>query len=459
MLNLRIRKAKHFEEMSIFKRKIYEQLLDWKRTKDGKTALLIRGARRVGKSTIAEEFAKNEYESYIIVDFSNATQAVWDAVADVADLDSFFMRLQFIYGVQLKERKSAIIFDEIQKAPLVRQAVKHMVKDHRYDIIETGSLLSIKKNVEGIVIPSEETRINMYPMDYEEFKWALGDTATIPLLEPFFKDKKPLKDSINRKLLRDFRLYMLVGGMPQAVNTYLETNNLAAVDSTKREIIDLYSDDFRKIDPSGAITEIFRAIPSELSKNASRFQISSIIGRGYDKKDLLNALQDMEDSMAVNFAYHANDPSVGLALHKDMQRFKIYTSDTGLFVTLAFRENSVTDNALYQKLLSDKLSADLGYVYENIVAQMLKANGHELFYYTFPTESGKHNYEVDFLLTKNSKLCPIEVKSSGYKAHASLDAFCKKFSDRVHDRYLIYTKDIKKDEHTVMIPVYMTLFL
>lgn len=447
------------EDSRIFKRKLYERMLNWKQTKDGKTALLIKGARRVGKSTIAEEFAKHEYDSYIVVDFANASEGVWEAVKNIADLDNFFFQLQFIYQVKLVERKSVIIFDEIQKAPQVRQAIKYMVKDHRYDFIETGSLLSIKKNIQGITIPSEETRLTMHPMDYEEFRWALGDNVTVPLLRESFDSRRSVGDSINRKLLRDFRLYMLVGGMPQAVNTYLDTNNLSEVDQTKREIIDLYIEDFRKIDPSGKAARLFKAIPSELSKNASRYQVMSVLGRSAETTDMDELLEDMEDSLCVNFAYHANNPSVGLALHKDRNQYKMFVSDTGLFITLAFWDKDVTENVIYQKLLSDKLSADLGYVYENVVAQMLKASGNELFYHAWPTPSGKHNYEIDFLLSRSNKLCPIEVKSSGYKAHVSLDEFCKKFSYEVLWCYLVYTKDLRKDGDTLMVPIYMVPFL
>lgn len=374
-------------------------------------------------------------------------------------MDNFFFQLQFIYKVKLAERKSVVIFDEIQKAPLVRQAIKYMVKDHRYDFIETGSLLSIKKNTHNITLPSEETRLTMYPMDYEEFRWALGDHVTIPLLKEAFDRKQSLGDQVTRKLLRDFRLYMLIGGMPQAVSTYLNTNNLSEVDQTKREIIDLYSDDFRKIDPSGKVSRLFRAIPSELSKNASRYQAMSVLGRSAERTDMEELLEDMEDSLCVNFAYHANNPSVGLSLHKDKDRYRMYVGDTGGFITLAFWDKDVTENIIYQKLLSDKLSADLGCVYENVVAQMLKASGNELFYHTWPTASGKHNYEIDFLLSHRNKLCPIEVKSSGYKAHASLDEFCKKFSSDILWRYLVYTKDLKKDGETLLVPVFMTMFL
>lgn len=443
----------------IYKRKLYEQMLKWKQSKDGETALLIKGARRVGKSTIAEDFARREYASYIVVNFDDAPKALWEAVDNIADLNDFFVKLQFIYNVKLIERQSVIIFDEIQKAPLVRQAIKYLVKDHRYDYIETGSLLSIKKNVKDITIPSEETRLTMYPMDYEEFRWALGDTTTFPMLGGAFERRHPLGDQVNRKLLRDFRLYMLVGGMPQAINTYLITNNLSEVDQTKREILELYADDFRKIDSSGNISRLFMDIPSQLTGNASRYQVSSALGRTAEYVNAGELLADLEDSLCVNFAYHANDPSVGLALHKDRDRYKMFVADTGLFITLAFWDKQVTENIIYQKLLSDKLSADLGYVYENVVAQMLKTAGNELYYYTWPTSSGKHNYEVDFLLSRGNKLCPIEVKSSGYKKHASLDEFCKKFSDKVSKRFLVYTKDLHADGETILVPVYMTSLL
>lgn len=434
-------------------------MLRWKADKDGSTALLIKGARRVGKSTIAEEFAKREYSSYIKVDFGDAPEGVWDAIDNISNRDYFFLQLQFLYNVRLEERKSVIIFDEIQKAPKVRESIKYLVKDHRYDYIETGSLLSIKKNTEGIVIPSEETRVDMFPMDYEEFRWAMGDNVTVPLMKGLFDSGKGIGDAVSRKLMQDFRLYMLVGGMPQAVSAYLDTRNLSAVDTVKREIIELYADDFRKIDPTGKATRLFMAAPSQLTGNAARYQVVSVLGRSQDRDEMEEIIQDMEDSMAVNFSYRANDPSVGLALHMNMSQYKMFVGDTGLFITLAFWDNGVTDNIIYQKLLSDKLSSDLGYVYENVVAQMLRAAGNRLFYHTWPTESGKHNYEIDFLLSRGNKICPIEVKSSGYKSHRSLDEFCEKFSDRISARYLIYTKDLKKDGDVLLIPVYMTQFL
>lgn len=445
--------------MKIFKRKIYSQMLDWKQKRDGTTALLIKGARRVGKSTIAEEFAKNEYESYIAIDFADAPAALMEAVRNISDRDSFFMQLQFIYGVQLKERKSVIIFDEIQKCPEVRQAIKYLVKDHRYDYIETGSLLSIKKNTTGITIPSEETRITMYPMDYEEFEWALDKGETIPMLKQIFEARKPLGDSVTRELMRRFRLYMLIGGMPQAVETYLETNNLTEVDTKKREIIELYLDDFRKIDPSGRAERLFKSIPAQLSKNASRFQTRKIVGYSLPHDKTAEIIREMEESLTVNISYHADDPNVGLALHADFDYYKMYLSDTGLFITLAFWDNAAADNIIYQKLLTDKLSADLGYVYENMVAQVLKANGHLLYYYTWPTDDGKRNYEIDFLISQSNKICPVEVKSSGYKTHASLDAFKVKYSSRILWNYLIYTKDLRKDGDIILIPAFLSIFL
>ena len=441
----------------IFKRKIYDQMVEWKQQRDGKTALLIKGARRVGKSTIVEQFARHEYDSYMLIDFSRASQEVKSLFTDLMDLDYIFLRLQAIYNVVLKERRSVIVFDEVQNCPLARQAIKHLVKDHRYDYIETGSLISIRKNTEGIIIPSEETRIDMHPMDYEEFRWALGDMVSIPLLRKFFDRQMPLKEAF-RKAMRDFRLYMLIGGMPQAVNEYLDTNNLSMVDKVKREIVELYIDDFLKIDPSGRASLLFQAIPSELSKNASRYQVSSVLSDS-DRKNLSEVLMAMKDSMVVNIAYHANDPSVGFPLNSDIDQFKMFVGDTGLFVTLAFWDKDITENVIYQKLLSDKLSANLGYVYENIVAQILIASGNKLFYHTWPVDNSNHNYEVDFLLSRGNKIWPIEVKSSGYRTHASLDAFCHKFSDRISNRYLIYGKDFHKDEATTMMPVFMTMFL
>lgn len=445
-------------ETKVFRRKLYDKMLQWKAERGGSTALLIKGARRVGKSTLAETFAKNEYDSYLFIDFTEVSQDIRDLFNDISDLDSLFLQLQFKFHTRLYPKKSVIVFDEVQNCPMARQAIRKLVNDGRYDYIETGSLMSIRKNVQNIRIPSEETRMTLYPMDYEEFRWALGDEVTIPLLNDAFEMRKGLGDAVTRQLLRDFRLYMLVGGMPQAVSKYIETNDLGAVDAIKREILELYADDFRKIDPTGKATKMFYAIPGQLNSNATRYQLSSVVEQG--KKDRVEEIiQDMEDSQVVMIAHHSNDPNVGLPLHEDSDRYKMYLNDTGLFITLAFRDKDITENVIYQKLLNDKLSADLGYVYENVVAQMLKASGNELFYHSWPTESGKHNYEIDFLLPRGSKVCPIEVKSSGYKTHASLDAFMKKYPERTAQGYLLYTKDMRKDSQILLTPVFMTMFL
>lgn len=442
----------------VFKRKIYNELLEWKREDDGTTAVLIKGARRVGKSTIAEEFAKNEYESYIMIDFTKCSDEILELFNDVSDLNRIFMKLQLDYGVNLIDRKSVIIFDEVQFCPKARQAIKHLVKDGRYDYIETGSLISIRKNVEGILIPSEEEELLMYPMDYEEFKWALNDHATIGLLKKCFTDWTSLGEATNRKLMRDFRLYMLVGGMPQAVSTLIKSNNLAKVDKVKRAIINLYEKDFNKIDPTGNASKIFHQIPAQLTSNANRYMSWSVT-EGVPQSKLDEIISEMKESMVVNLAYHSNDPNIGMALHHSTDKYKMFVGDTGLFITLAFWDKKFTDNTIYSKLLSDKLSADLGYVYENVVSQMLKASGHELYYYTFPTDSGKHNYEIDFVISDGFKISPVEVKSSGYVSHVSLDRFCEKYSSRISHKYLLYTKDLRKDTDVLCLPVYMTMFL
>lgn len=444
-------------EGRVFKRKFYEKMLAWKRDKDGSTALMIKGARRVGKSTIAEEFAKNEYESYILVDFTKVGPEIPALFDDVSNLDRIFMALQFYFNVTLIPRKSVIILDEIQECPKARQAIKELVGDHRYDYIETGSLISIKRNTKGIRIPSEETRLTMYPMDYEEFRWALGDQTTVPLLQQAFSARQPLGDAAHRKIMRDLRLYMLVGGMPQAVNTYLNTQNLSLVDATKREILELYNDDFYKIDPTGKAASLFNAIPAQLSGNVHRYQTTPIVGE-VENDSLIALLHEMEESKTVNIAHHVDDPNVGFSMTDNLDSFKMYVGDTGLFVTLAFADKEVTDNIIYQKLLTDKLSANMGYVYENIIAQMLTASGNKLFYHTFPDEN-RHFYEIDFLLSRAQKICPIEVKSSGYNTHKSLDLFCEKYSNRIKDRYLMYTKDLRKDGQLLMVPVYMAPIL
>ena len=436
----------------IFRRKLYDEMLRWKRERQGATALLIKGARRVGKSTLVEEFARREYKSYILIGFSKENRQINALFDDMSNLDYFFLHLQQEMRTTLHVRNSVIVFDEVQLQPLARQAIKHLVKDGRYDYIETGSLLTLKKNVQNILIPSEETRMTLYPLDYEEFSWAVGNEVRYDILKQFWQKKMALGPA-HRLQMRDLRLYMLIGGMPQAINAYLKTNNLQQVDAVKREIIQLYDDDFRKIDKTGNASRLFFNIPGQLAKNASRYKIGSAIERKNSNIDTIIA--DMEDSMVVTLAYHADDPNVGFGLSKDFTRYKIFMGDTGLFVTLAFWDKGYNENIIYDKLLSDKLAANLGYVYENLVAQMLRASGHTSYYYTFPDENN-HNYEIDFLLSKGNKIVPIEVKSSGYRTHKSLDKFCEKYSSRIGERILLYTKDYYRDGSTTYIPFYFT---
>ncbi|MDE6152752.1 MAG: AAA family ATPase [Muribaculaceae bacterium] len=442
----------------IFKRKIYSKMLDWKASRNGETALLIEGARRIGKSTIAEEFARNEYENYIVIDFSNADAEVVELFNNVSKLDYFFLRLQSIYEINLKPRNSVIIFDEVQLCPKARQAIKHLVKDGRYDYIETGSLLSIKKNIKDILIPSEESRVEMYPLDFEEFLWAVGKKQSFDFIRYMYDNLEAAGDSMHRVLMREFRLYMLVGGMPQAIDAFLRNDNFLYVDMVKRDILKLYEEDFRRIDEKGRATTILHSIPAELSRNKLRYQVGSVIENARPSR-LGELFADINDSKTVNFAFHANDPSVGLALHTNYDNFKMYLADTGLFVTLAFMDRDYTDNDIYRKLLADKLPADLGYIFENVVAQLLKSAGHALYYYTFKKKNedagSSQTYEIDFLIGRKDKICPIEVKSSGYKSHKSLDEFQKKFSSRIKERYLLYTKDLRKEQDIVCLPIYM----
>lgn len=436
----------------VFERKLYQQMLDWKQDCHGRTALLIEGARRVGKSTLVQQFAKREYKSYILIDFNIVSDEVRGLFDNLMDMDFLFFQLQRIFNVQLVAHQSVIVFDEVQRCPMARQAIKYLVADGRYDYIETGSLISIRQNTKSITIPSEERHLELLPLDYEEFCWALGDRQTFALLRTAFEHHYP-SGAAHRDSMRKLRLYMLIGGMPQAVNAYIETNNLQQVDEVKRDILRLYADDLLKVDGSRQLSRLFMAIPAQLSKNGSRYAPSAVL-EGVDALRLQELLHDLEDSKTINMAYHANDPNVGMSLNADYKRFKIFLCDTGLFITLVFWDKDYTENVIYQKLLSDKLDANLGYVYENLVAQMLRASGNRLFYYTFPKDP-KHNYEVDFLLSRGNKICPIEVKSSGYSTHASLDAFCEKYAARVGERYLVYTKDLVRNGATWLLPVYM----
>ena len=443
---------------SVFTRKIYREILEWKENRSDKYALLVKGARRVGKSTIVEEFAKKEFKSYIIIDFAHVSKDIKDLFEDTYDLDFFFLQLQQLSGTKLYEKESVIIFDEVQLLPKARQAIKYLVADGRYKYIETGSLLSIKKNTKDILIPSEEHKISMYPMDFEEFLWAIGDEVSIETIKILLEKKRPAGNAIHRNLMRIFRLYMLIGGMPQAVETYLEKNNLQEVDEIKREIVDLYEEDFTKIDASGLTGDIYDAIPANLSSNASRYILSNA-REGIRSERVRDLLPDILSSYTVNIAYHANNPAVGMALEKDVGRYKLFTSDVGLFVTLAFRDKNYIENIIYNKLLSDKLEANLGYVYENAVAQMLVAKGNNLFYYTMGNKSSNHLYEIDFLISTGNKICPIEVKSGNYRCHKSLDQFCDKFRSRIGNKYLVHTKDYKWENGINYIPVYMLPFL
>lgn len=430
-------------------------MLEWKTESKGQYALLVEGARRIGKSTIVEEFAKKEYDNYILIDFATADKKIVELFDNISDINLFFLGLQTLTKKPLLPRKSVIIFDEVQFCPKARQAIKYLVQDGRYDYIETGSLISIKKNVQDILIPSEEHRINMHPMDFEEFLWAIGKAPTFDMIRYCYENLEPLGEAMNRSLMRDFRLYMLVGGMPQAVNAYLSTNNFAQVDSVKRKILELYDADFHKIDSIGRASTLFNHIPAELTRNAMRYKVGSVI-EGAKPARLGELFASMADSKTVNFAFHANDPGIGLAFHANFDFFKLFLADTGLFVSLVFKDKNYTDQEIYRKILFDKLPTDLGYIYENAVAQQLLSAGHALYYHTFKeTPDSARTYEIDFLISRKDKICPIEVKSSGYKSHKSLDKFQDKFSSRIQSRYLLYTKDIRKEQDIICLPMYM----
>ncbi|MCR5686339.1 MAG: AAA family ATPase [Lachnospiraceae bacterium] len=441
----------------MFKRKVYEELADWKKNYAPKYAALLEGARRVGKSTVAEEFAKANYRSYIKVDFANITQELLDVFKDIADQKVFFLRLQTVTGITLYPRESVIIFDEIQRQPLVRQAIKYLVADGTYDYIETGSLISIKKNVKDIVIPSEEHKIPVYPMDYEEFMWAIGND-TYPLLRDLYKMGAEVGNGTNRKLMRDFRIYMAVGGMPQAVEAFVDGKNFTEIDRVKREIIDLYIDDFKKIDGSGLIGKMYESIPSQLATNKKRYMISRATGKRKTPKDI-ERMSDLLDSKTVIACFNTHNPGITLAQSRDDDTFKLYLSDIGLFTTMIFKASPKTDENIYSKLLRDKLSADLGFLYENAVAQMITAAGRSAYYHTWQKENSTHYYEVDFLLQDKAKLLPLEVKSSATKKHESVDAFCKKYSQYVSQAILLSQKDVGKDNGLKLKPIYMLPFI
>lgn len=439
-----------------FKRKAYDQLLEWKETYADNYAVLLEGARRVGKSTIAEEFAKHEYKSYILIDFSKTSEDVLECFDDISNLDMFFLRLQATTGKDLYENESVIIFDEVQLFPKARQAIKHLVEDGRYHYIETGSLISIKKNVMGILIPSEEMKISVYPMDFEEFCNATGGNYKV--LESIYELNKSIGQQTNRKLMRDLRIYMAVGGMPQAVKAYVDGKNFSFIDSVKRQIIKLYEEDFKKIDPSGKISAMYHSIPAQLAKDTKKYRVSTATGaRKSDKDDEL--IFDLIDSKTVLPSYNSTDPKVSLSSSKDLDSYKLYVADTGLFVSLMFIDRPVAENDLYAKLLSDKLPANLGYLYENLVAQIIASSGRELYYHTWEKEGSTHYYEVDFLISKKSKISAIEVKSSGTGKHESIKQFKMKFSQNIKDIYLLSQKDISKEDELKFLPLYLTPFI
>lgn len=446
----------------MFKRKIYEELIKWKRISNGSTALLIDGVRRVGKSYIAEEFAKNEYKSYILVDFGNVPNDVLHLFAqESSDLDLFFAKLSAFYGIKLFKRDSLIVFDEVQQFPRARQLIKYLVADGRYDYLETGSLIRLKKNVQDIIIPSEEEHIEMFPMDFEEFLWAMGDTVTVPLIKACFESKKPLGQALHRKIMNDFRQYVLVGGMPQSVAAYLNGKDFEASDMAKRRILKLYHDDVSKFAEGyeDKVFALFDGIPAQLSKKEKKYKLSSL-----GKKARFRSYEDsfvwLNESMIVNTCFNATDPNVGLALSADHSTRKCYMADTGLLVTQTFMDKAFTENGLYRAILFDKLSINEGMIMENVVAQMLRTNGHKLYFYSRTDATNRKNdMEIDFLITEGNKICPIEVKSNNYVSHSSLDKFRDKFSSKIGNSYILYSKDVLVKDGIIHLPIYMAMFL
>ena len=447
-----------------FKRKIYDQLLDWKKSSNGKSAALIEGARRVGKSTTVEEFAKNEYDDYILLDFALESKDLRQNFEDnIGDLDTFFRNLFLIKEKDLPERRSVIILDEVQLFPLARQSIKYLVADGRYDYIETGSLISIKKNVKNILIPSEEEKLKMYPMDFEEFLWAKGNTVVMPAVKEAFENRKPLGDAVHRKTMQLFREYMAVGGMPQAVAAYINGDSFSAIDRIKQNILSLYEDDLKKYDDEEKekASLIFKTIPKQLSDHDMHFTFSEVnVNARY--ANYVESVEFVAEAMMGNICVNVTMPDILMDLYADRSNFKLYMGDTGLLISQMIREGEETEG-IYRALIFDRLNSNLGMVFENAIAQMFRANGRSLYFHEYRyspkgTEIEK-KYEVDFLLVKNKKVCPVEVKSSGYSSHKSFDYFIEKYPIKVQDRYIIYTKDLKFSDGITYIPAYMACSL
>ena len=447
----------------MFKRKVYDYLKAWKEESDGMSAVMIEGARRVGKSTVAEAFAKEEYDDYILIDFSTAEKAVKDNFDNIGNLDTFFRNLFVLTGKTLEKRKGVIIFDEVQFFPKARQSIKQLVKDGRFDYIETGSLISIQKNVKDILIPSEEENVKMYPMDFEEFLWAVGNNAIVDTCRDAFEKRKSLGNDVHRKILKEFRVYMAVGGMPQAVEAYVSGKSYKQIDRVKKGILRLYTNDLKKHDTEdGDRAEVvFKSIPEQLSNHNSVFRLS-VVGENARTRNCGNAIDFLNESMIVNNCINVTKPEVALEMYADRTKFKMFMGDTGLLVTHILNNGGDTDK-MYRSLIIDDLGINQGMIFENMVAQMLRANGHELYFHEFEYcpegNSVSKTYEVDFLTVRGKRLAPIEVKSSGYKSHKSFDYFKDKYQVKMNDRYIIYTKDLAFEDGVLYIPIYMTMFL
>lgn len=446
----------------MLKRKIYDELVSWKNNSRGQTAVLIDGARRVGKSYIAEEFAKNEYKSYIIIDFGNAPKDILELFENESyNLDLFFAKLSAFYSKPLHKRESIIIFDEVQQFPKARQLVKYLVADGRYDYLETGSLIRLKKNVKDIIIPSEEEHIELHPLDFEEFLWAMGNETTVPLIRQCFESKTPLGQALHRKIMNDFRQYLLVGGMPQSVLAYINGADFKASDEAKRRILRLYRDDVSKFADGyeDKVFAVFDGIPAQLSKKEKKYKLSSL-GKQARFRSYEDSFIWLNEAMVINACFNSTDPNVGLALSADHTTQKCYMADTGLLVTHTFMDTSYTENELYRAILFDKLSVNEGMIAENIVAQMLRRNGHKLYFYSRSDSTNRQNHmEIDFLITEGKKIAPIEVKSGNYRSHSSLDKFRNRFSAKISNSYILYTGDVMLSDGIVHLPLYMAMFL